>query len=85
MAENSSIITPYVLEYRHDHPGVWALELLPAYDAIGRMKVQAHWQTDVLAGFALGTVTGVLAYRGDTPLIVRVLPYSVSIGLKKRF
>src|SRR5207253_2949837 len=32
VAEISSIITPYVLEYRHDHPAVWALELLPAYD-----------------------------------------------------
>jgi len=25
------------------------LEALPLYDAIARMKVQAHWQTDVLA------------------------------------
>ena len=85
VAEITSIITPYVLEYRHDHPGVWALELLPAYDAIARMKVQAHWQTDVLAGFALGTATGVLAYKRDTPFVLSVLPHAVSIGLKKRF
>src|SRR5438067_9470308 len=85
VAEISAIITPYVLEYRHDHPAVWALELLPAYDAIARMKVQAHWQTDVLAGFALGTAAGVLAYQRNTPFILSVLPHSVSIGFKKRF
>jgi len=85
VAEISSIITPYVLEYRHDHPAVWALELLPAYDAIARMKVQAHWQTDVVAGFALGTAAGILAYQRDTPFILSVLPHSISIGLKKRF
>ena len=32
-----------------------------AYAAVARMKLQAHWQTDVLAGFAPGTATGVLA------------------------
>ena len=85
VAEISAIITPYVLEYEHDHPAIWALELLPAYDAIARMKVQAHWQTDVLAGFALGTAAGVLAYRRDTPFFLSVLPHSISIGLKKRF
>ena len=46
------------LEYGHDNPAVYALELLPLYDAIARVKVQSHWQTDVLAGFALGAVTG---------------------------
>jgi undecaprenyl-diphosphatase len=51
----SAAITPFVLEYGRDHPAVYALALLPAYDAIARMKSQAHWQTDVLAGFAVGT------------------------------
>ena len=54
----SAIVTPFVLEYGHDYPGVYALELLPVYDAIARVKVQAHWQTDVMARFALGTLTG---------------------------
>ena len=85
VAEISSIITPYVLEYRHDHPAVWALELLPAYDAVARMKVQAHWQTDVLAGFALGTAAGIWAHERNVPLIVSVLPHGFSIGLKKQF
>jgi undecaprenyl-diphosphatase len=85
VAEISAIITPYVLEYRSDHPGVWALELLPAYDAIARMKVQAHWQTDVLAGFALGTATGIWAHERKVPVTVGILPHGISVGLKTRF
>ena len=85
VTEITAIVTPYVLEYRHDHPAVWALELLPAYDAIARMKVQAHWQTDVLAGFALGTAAGYLAHQRDNPVILSVLPHGFAIGLKKRF
>jgi len=85
VTEISAIITPYVLEYRHEQPAVWALELLPAYDAIARMKVQAHWQTDVLAGFALGTAAGYFAHERDNPFILSVLPGGVAIGVKKRF
>ncbi len=43
MTVSSAIVTPIVLEYRHDHPIVYALELLPAYDAIARVKVHGHW------------------------------------------
>ncbi len=85
VAEITGIVTPYVLEYGHDHPGVYALELLPAYDAIARMKVQAHWQTDVLAGFAVGTVSGYLAHRRDTPFILSLLPGGFAVGIGKRF
>jgi undecaprenyl-diphosphatase len=85
VAEISAIVTPYVLEYRRDHPGVWALELLPAYDGIARMKVQAHWQTDVLAGFALGTATGIWAHERNVPVSVSILPRGVTFGLKTWF
>lgn len=85
VAEITGIVTPYVLEYGSDHPGVYALELLPAYDAIARMKVQAHWQTDVLAGFAIGTVSGYLAHRRDTPFILSLLPGGFAVGIGKRF
>ena len=63
----SAVVTPFILEYHNDHPGVWALELLPAYDAVARMKVRAHWQTDVLAGFAIGAAAGYYAYSRDSP------------------
>ncbi len=85
VAEISSIVTPYVLEYGHDHPAVYALELLPAYDAIARVKVGEHWQTDVLAGWALGTATGYLAHGRDNPFILGVLPHGFSVGLRKQF
>jgi hypothetical protein len=82
----SSGITPIVLEYRHDDPWVYALELLPVYDGIARMKVQAHWQSDVIAGFALGTGAGWLMHSNpNTPYILSVLPHGFYIGLKKSF
>jgi PAP2 superfamily len=82
----SSGVTPLVLEYRHDDPWVYALELLPLYDGIARMKVQAHWQSDVIAGFALGSAAGWLMHsHRDTPYVLSVLPHGFYIGLKKSF
>jgi len=81
----TAIVTPFVLEYARDHPVVYALELLPAYDAVARVKVHAHWQTDVLASFALGTTTGYLAHHRDSPVILSVLPHGFMIGLRQQF
>ena len=79
----SALVTPLVLEYGHDHPMVYALELLPVYDGVARMKVWAHWQTDVIAGFALGTGMGYLMHRNpNTPYILRLMPHGVYVGLK---
>mgnify|MGYP003334855052 FL=1 len=49
------------------------------------MKSQAHWQTDVLAGAALGATAGVLSSNRETPLSVLILPHSVTVGLHKIF
>jgi membrane-associated phospholipid phosphatase len=81
----AAFVTPFVLEYRHDYPLVYALELLPAYTALARVKVQAHWQSDVLAGFALGTAAGFAAHALPEPLFVSVLPHAVTVGLRTRF
>jgi undecaprenyl-diphosphatase len=82
----SSIVTPFMLEYGHDYPGVYALALLPVYDAIGRVKLQAHWQTDVLAGLALGTGTAWLIHRSpNSPFILKVMPHGIYVGLKQSF
>jgi undecaprenyl-diphosphatase len=82
----SSIVTPLVLEYRHDTPVVYALELLPVYDAVARMKVQAHWQSDVIAGFAIGTAAGLLAHgHAGTPWVLSVMPHGIYVGWKKQF
>jgi undecaprenyl-diphosphatase len=53
---------------------VWALALLPAYDAVARVKVHDHWQSDVLAGAVLGTAFGIYAHRRKSPLIASWLP-----------
>jgi undecaprenyl-diphosphatase len=81
----SSIVTPFVLEYREDNPAVYALEILPAYDMVARVKVWGHWQTDVLAGFALGTGWGVYAHGRSEPLILSALPHGFMVGLHKKF
>jgi undecaprenyl-diphosphatase len=81
----SAVVTPFVLEYSHDHPWVWALESLPAYIAVARVKSRAHWQTDVLAGFAIGTAGGYYAHSRDSPWMLGVLPHGVSVGLRKQW
>ena len=81
----TAVITPFVLEYGRDHPLVYALELLPVYDGIARLKSNAHWQTDVLAGFALGTAAGYYAHNRETPFILGVLPHGFSVGIRGKF
>src|SRR5579864_8126024 len=58
VALQASFVTPFIVNYARRNPWVWAPEILPVYDAVARMKSQAHWQTDVLAGWALGTAVG---------------------------
>jgi undecaprenyl-diphosphatase len=81
----AAIVSPFVFEYAHDHPAVYALEVLPLYDAIARVKVHAHWQTDVLAGFALGTGTAYFAHTRESPIVLGVLPRGFMLGLKVKF
>ena len=83
--EITTAVTPFVLEYGSEHPAVWALELLPIYDAVARVKVKAHWQSDVLASFALGTAVGAYAHSRSSSLSVGILPRGVTIGWKKSF
>jgi PAP2 superfamily len=82
----SAIVTPLVCEYRQDQPAVYALELLPVYDAIARVKVHGHWQSDVIAGFALGTAAGYFMHgRTQTPFVLNVMPHGIYVGLSKKF
>lgn len=85
VAAVSAIVTPFVAEYREDYVSVYALELLPAYDMVARVKVQGHWQSDVLAGFAVGTLSGVYAHSRSQPIILTALPQGFMIGLRKKF
>jgi len=86
VTEVSSIVTPFVLEYGPQRPLTYALELLPVYDGIARMKVQAHWQSDVIAGFALGTGSAWLIHRSpNSPFILQVMPHAIYVGIGKKF
>ena len=81
----ASFVTPFIANYGGHDPWVWALETLPVYDALARLKSQAHWQTDVIAGWALGTGVGYWSTTRAVPLSVQVLPKGLSVGFSKRF
>ncbi len=81
----ASFVTPFIANYAREHPWVWCMELLPAYDAVARLKSQAHWQTDVIAGWALGTAVGYWSTTRTTPISVAILPHGVTVGFSKRF
>jgi len=81
----AALVTPYILEYGHDHPAVYGLAGLPLYIGVARLKNQAHWQTDVLAGWALGAASGYYAHNRDTPILVSILPHGMTVGFRKAF
>ena len=81
----ASFVTPFIANYAAEHPWVWSLEILPVYDAFARMKSQAHWQSDVIAGWALGSAVGYWSSTRRLPLSVQVLPKGISVGFNKRF
>lgn len=85
VALQASFVTPFIAEYSQDHPWVWGLELLPAYDSIARMKTQGHWQTDVLAGWALGTAFGLYAHDRQSPFFLGLMPHGIVVGLHVTF
>ena len=85
VAALSAAVTPFMANYGDEHPAVYALALLPAYDAVARMKVHAHWQSDVLVGAAIGTGVGLWAAHRDSSLVVGWLPGGLSVGYVHHF
>jgi undecaprenyl-diphosphatase len=81
----TTAVTPFIFEYGPSHPAVYALGLLPVYDAIARVKSQAHWQTDVLASLAIGTGIGWYAHGRELPISVKLLPHGITVGLHTQF
>jgi membrane-associated phospholipid phosphatase len=49
------------------------------------VKSHEHWQSDVLAGWALGTAAGWYAHNRQQPFTVMVLPHAVTVGWRTRF
>ena len=84
-AEAASLVTPYMLEYGPDHPAVYLLSVIPLYVGIGRVKAQAHWQSDVIGGWVVGGLAGWYAHERDQPLVLQVMPHGIFVGLKKSF
>ena len=81
----ASFVTPLIIHYAHQDPWILGLVALPVYDAIARLKSQAHWQSDVIVGGVLGAGFGYWATRRDTPLFVTLLPHGLTVGFNKRF
>jgi membrane-associated phospholipid phosphatase len=81
----ASFVTPFIVDYSKQHPWIWALEILPAWDGYARLRSRAHWQTDVIAGWALGTGVGYWSTTRAMPISVQILPGGLSVGFSKRF
>jgi len=81
----AALVTPYLLEYGSEYPATYALLLLPLYVGAGRIKNQAHWQTDVLAGWAVGGLSGWYAHSRDVPIMIELLPHGFAVGYERQF
>lgn len=80
----AAVVTPLILEYHEDHPMVWLLAAIPAYEMVSRVKSHSHWQSDVIAGAAIGAAAGYLEHQHG-PWVVKVLPRGVYVGFHKAF
>jgi undecaprenyl-diphosphatase len=81
----ASFVTPFVVNYGRSDPWVWALEALPLYTSVARLKNQAHWQSDVIGGWALGSAVGYWATRREVPISVQILPRGLTIGISRSY
>jgi undecaprenyl-diphosphatase len=81
----SAAVTPFIANYGEDHPAVYALALLPAYDAVARVKTRGHWQSDALVGAAVDVGLGIYASQRNSPLIISWLPGGFKIGFVHHF
>jgi PAP2 superfamily. len=85
VAAMSAAVTPFIVNYGDEHPAVYALALLPAYDAVARVKTRGHWQSDVLIGAAVGAGVGIWMAHRKSSLVVGWLPGGFSVGYVHRF
>ncbi len=81
----AGLVTPYVLEYGPEYPWTYALLAVPLYVGAGRIKNQAHWQSDVIGGLAVGGLAGWYSHSRDVPLLIEILPHGFAVGWKTQF
>jgi membrane-associated phospholipid phosphatase len=80
-----ALVGPVVSEYASQYPAAYGLLALPLYIGVARIKNQAHWQSDVLAGWAIGGLSSWLAGSLDTPITIQLLPGGFALGFKTQF
>lgn len=85
VAAMAAAVTPFIVNYGDEHPAVYALALLPAYDAVARVKTRGHWQSDVLVGAAIGVGAGIWMAHRQSSLVVGWLPGGFSVGYVHHF
>ncbi len=85
VAVTTAVITPFIYQYIHDQPLIAALALLPIYEMVARVKAREHWQTDVLAGAALGFAVGAYEAHRNNPFVFSVLPGGAYVGFHHSF
>lgn len=85
VAAMSAIVTPFILEYHDEHPWVYGLEALPVYVGIARMKTRGHWQSDVVAGFLVGTAIGYYTHRRNSSFTLSLMPDGVQVGYRTKW
>lgn len=80
----TAMVTSYILEYQKDYPSVQLLWFFVAHQMVGRVKAQAHWQSDVIAGAIVGFLSAYID-RKSTPLLLYIFKNKTYLGLKYRF
>ncbi len=81
----TALVTPFILEYQEEYPLTHLLWALPLHQMVGRVKAQAHWQSDVIVGALVGFASGYWATKRETPLILYFDSDKVVVGLKHQF
>jgi undecaprenyl-diphosphatase len=81
----TALVTPYILEYQDDYPLVNLLWFFPLHQMGGRVKAQAHWQSDVIAGALAGFASGYWAHKREYPLILYFDSDKIVMGIKHAF
>ena len=80
----TALITPFILEYKEQYPAINLLWLLTLHQMVGRVKAQAHWQSDVIVGALVGYFSGKWAHTREKPLLL-YFNDGIFIGIKKSF
>ncbi len=81
----TALVTPFILEYQEEYPLMHLLWALPIHQMGGRIKAQAHWQTDLIAGALIGFASGYWSYKREYPVIVSFTKDKYFLGIKHAF